>query len=201
MQSSDEGITPRQEALDMVKQAFLNKGIYLHFDAGNLYDQASGTDPADYDLDDSSHQVPYAQGVTLGYSADGRANLYTYKYTYMDIARKQIFHYMLFANSQNANGSAGSSGLAELNGNDFIISVGNWGLNSNTTADTNLLINYQAGTIMHEFGHNLGIRHGGDVNDNYKPNYYSVLNYLYQLAGLSTINNNEGDRYYYRAYA
>jgi hypothetical protein len=49
---------------------------------------------------------------------------------------------------------------------------------------------------MHEFGHNLGLYHGGDENTNYKPNYLSVMNYLHQLQGLPTIGDNEGDRYY-----
>lgn len=35
--------------------------------------------------------------------------------------------------------------------------------------------------MMHEFGHNLGLRHGGNENKNYKPNYVSIMNYMYQL--------------------
>jgi len=31
--------------------------------------------------------------------------------------------------------------------------------------------------LMHELGHNLGLRHGGDTNANRKPNYLSVMNY------------------------
>jgi len=50
---------------------------------------------------------------------------------------------------------------------------------------------------MHEFGHNLGLRHGGSVNTNYIPNYVSIMNYLYQIRGLPTIGTSEGDRYYY----
>ena len=38
----------------------------------------------------------------------------------------------------------------------------------------------EAGTTMHELGHNLDLRHGGDEDLNYKPNYISVMNYLYQ---------------------
>lgn len=41
----------------------------------------------------------------------------------------------------------------------------------------------QAGTIMHELGHALGLGHGGNSETNYKPNYLSVMNYSYQ-AGL-----------------
>ena len=42
----------------------------------------------------------------------------------------------------------------------------------------------QAGTLMHELGHNLGLRHGGDDHVRYKPNYLSVMNYAFQLTGL-----------------
>jgi hypothetical protein len=37
------------------------------------------------------------------------------------------------------------------------------------------------GTFMHELGHALGLRHGGDTHMNYKPNYHSVMNYLWQV--------------------
>ena len=200
MNSSDEGVTPMKEALDRVKDVFLSKNIYVHFDVGDLYDQAPGPDPADHDLDDSGHQVPFAQGIYLGEAGDGRANLFAYKYKYMDLARKQVFHYLIFAYSQNADGSSGSSGLAELNGNDFLVTLGNWGLSSDTPEDTNMLINFQASTLMHELGHNLGLRHGGDENLNFKPNYYSIMNYLYQLNGLPTIGTNEGDRFHLEWY-
>jgi hypothetical protein len=119
----------------------------------------------------------------------------------MDLARKQIFHYVIFANSQQADGSLGSSGLAELNGNDFLVTLGNLGLSSSPTSEENLLINFQASVLMHELGHNLGLRHGGDIDENYKPNYFSIMNYLYALAGLPQIGNNEGDRFYLEWYA
>jgi hypothetical protein len=42
----------------------------------------------------------------------------------------------------------------------------------------------QAGTLMHELGHNLELRHGGDDPVNNKPNYLSVMNYLFQVDGI-----------------
>ena len=48
-------------------------------------------------------------------------------------------------------------------------------------------------TIMHELGHNLGLHHGGNVDTNYKPNYNSVMNYLFQFAGVDTDCNASGD--------
>jgi hypothetical protein len=192
MNDADPACTPRKEALEKVRSAFLSHAIFIHFDTGNLFGKTSD----DYNLDGKSHTVPFALSMSLGYFK-GKTNFYDYKNKYMDIAKKQIFHYLLMAFSQNEDGSAGSSGIAEIKGNDIMITLGNWGLNSSTAEETNRLINCQAGTIMHELGHNLGLRHGGDVNDNYKPNYVSIMNYMYQIQGLPTIGNNEGDRYYY----
>ena len=39
----------------------------------------------------------------------------------------------------------------------------------------------QAGTILHEFGHNFGLGHGGTDEVNCKANYRSVMNYLFQF--------------------
>jgi hypothetical protein len=43
----------------------------------------------------------------------------------------------------------------------------------------------QAGVLMHELGHCLHLHHGGNVDTNNKPNYLSVMNYLFTLGGLS----------------
>lgn len=191
MDSEDPGVIPQKAALDKVKAVFAAKGYKLHFDVGDLYHQSPGINEALHDLGNASAKVPFAQGIELGAAGD-KANFYTYKAGHMDIRRRNIFYYMLFAYSRNADGSAGSSGVAEVNGNDSIVALGNWGL----VADSNRLINYQASTLMHEWGHNLGLLHGGNDNVNYKPNYYSIMNYHYQLSGLPTLNNNPGDRYY-----
>lgn len=37
---------------------------------------------------------------------------------------------------------------------------------------------------MHELGHNLGLRHGGNEEAPNKPNYLSIMNYNYTLKGL-----------------
>jgi hypothetical protein len=191
MNSADEGVTPRKEALDSVVAAFAPHNIAIHFDVGDLYDQDSGNlDPLDFDLG-GGQQVPLANGISFS-PVDGQADFYDYKAAYFNNARLQFFHYLIFANSQNFDGSLSSSGLAELEGNDIIVTLGNWGLSA--AGDLNKLINYQATTLMHELGHNLGLGHGGNESTNFKPNYLSVMNYTYQLRGLPTIGSNEGDR-------
>ena len=74
-----------------------------------------------------------------------------------------------------------TSGLSRgIGASDFIVSLGSW---DNAVGS----VNDQAGTFMHELGHNLGLRHSGlaDLLDtNFKPNYLSVMNYGFQTRGL-----------------
>jgi len=42
----------------------------------------------------------------------------------------------------------------------------------------------QAATFMHEFGHNLALRHGGDADTNCKPNYLSLMSYSLQFSDI-----------------
>ena len=56
----------------------------------------------------------------------------------------------------------------------------------------------QAGTIMHELGHNLDLSHAGLYRaPNCLPNYPSVMNYLYQTRGLTDTAGNEHIDYSY----
>lgn len=199
MDSSDEGVIPRREALQKVVDSFANENISIHFDVGDLFDQASGINPANFDLG-GGNQVPFSAGISLNIPvSDSRVDLYDIKRSHFNFSRLPIFHYMLMAYSQQSNGSAGPSGVAEIGANDLLISLGGWGLNSASGANKNELINIQASTIMHELGHNLGLLHGGNEERNYKPNYVSIMNYMYQLEGLPSIGINEGDRFYYTA--
>ena len=92
-------------------------------------------------------------------------------------AKAKAYRYCVFGQS---HGATDSSGLAELPGNDFMVTLGLW----NTPGGT---IDQQAGTFMHELGHTLNLGHGGVSNAgvvsnlNNKPNYYSVMNYIWQF--------------------
>ena len=96
--------------------------------------------------------------------------------------RSPIFHYVIAGNYQEPPASGAnqntSSGISRgIGASDLLISLG--GFNGGVGSQLQ-----QAGTLMHEFGHNLGLKHGGNENTNYKPNYFSIMNYLYQLRGL-----------------
>ena len=187
MNSADPGVIVRKEALQKLVNVFSAKSIKIHFDAGNLFNSEFSVN--DFNLGQNNSVVTYEPCVTFDQTTCSsnisyRRSLYDWKEEYMDLRRRSVFHYALFANSQLASGAAGSSGVAEFVGNDLIITLGGWGLTTNSTSNTNKLINFQASTLMHELGHNLGLEHGGNESTNYKPNYYSIMNYLYQLNGL-----------------
>jgi hypothetical protein len=103
----------------------------------------------------------------LGASDDFRV----YKAANFAANRNGYFHYVL--NPHRYATTSSSSGLAEINGDDLIVSLQCFSSTVNT-----------ANTIMHELGHNIGLRHGGFEDQNYKPNYNSVMNYLYQFPGI-----------------
>ena len=90
-------------------------------------------------------------------------------------AKLLAYRYCVFANRYwNPNmASWNSSGLGELPGNDFMVTLGGWNPVGGTSEQ-------KQGTLMHELGHALNLQHGGGDSVNYKPNYHSVMNYTWQ---------------------
>ncbi len=107
------------------------------------------------------------------------ANFQSRKATHFAANRNGYFHYVILPHEYTD--SPGSSGQAELPGDDLIVSMGCFGSFENTS-----------NTIMHELGHNLLLRHGGFENCNWKPNYNSVMNYRFQFPGVDTSCNAVG---------
>ena len=83
---------------------------------------------------------------------------------------KRLAYYYCVCSSPIFDESIGESrsGISECPGNDFVF--------AQSTNDAQ----EWAGTFMHELGHTLGLRHGGTDDVGYKPNYYSVMNYMWQ---------------------
>jgi hypothetical protein len=108
--------------------------------------------------------------------------------------RRFAYRYALFTHLQHPGSN--SSGCAELPGNDFVVSLGAFNTREgDRDYDGDGLpdimvgtVSQQAGTFVHELGHNLGLLHGGGDYLNHKPNYISVMSYLFQLAGIPPLD-------------
>ena len=103
------------------------------------------------------------------------------KVAHFDNNRKGYFHYAIFSHRYN-NASNNSSGIAEINGDDFMV-----------TLQVSLGDSEVSKTTMHELGHNLNLRHGGFENLNRKPNYNSIMNYRFQFPGIDADCDAVGD--------
>jgi hypothetical protein len=114
-------------------------------------------------------------------------NFFDIKAAQFDFGRAGVFHYCLLGhNSSEELGSV--SGNAEILGNDFYVTLGSWPNGEGRPLGS---VPDQAGTLLHELGHNLGLNHGGDIGlpeaehiKNRKPNYLSVMSYSFQVAGI-----------------
>jgi len=180
-----EGHKPDPDALAAVQAAFLAApdpiNLHLQVDEEIPHEAtitvvgATGTTQFD--------QIKQAHFMTV----DERAGLSAEDLLKKGTVKRQVFKYALFAH----NIQGGGSGYSETPGNDIIISLGNFDNFVGTT-------DQQSGTLMHEFGHSLGLLHGGAVapvdssdeliesrKDNCKPNYLSVMSYSRQLLELT----------------
>ena len=120
-----------------------------------------------------------ANGVLVG--GVSSSEFLNYKAVNLASNRNGYFHYVILPHYYNTN--SGSSGQAEVNGDDLIVSLRCSAFNTMWVSNT----------IAHELGHNLNLRHGGYENCNYKPNYNSVMSYKYQLNGVDSDCDTDND--------
>jgi len=164
MVGHDHNHKPKRWAIAKVIAAFRDApvsnpdettGINLHVDVGEL----GGGNPLEHDDD--------LNPVWTEFDAIKRDNFAP--------EREPIFHYCVFAHNYSGGTSSGLS--RGIPASDFIVSLGSWPEQVGTPMQ-------QAGTFMHELGHNIGLRHGGADHVNYKPNYLSIMSYFFQMSGL-----------------
>ena len=201
MKGGDHSHEFKQDAMEQVIAAFGNApvgnpdgttGINIHIDAGpdSIMDKPTLTKWGQHSAANSIAETKPLQQLgnwvvdkTTGKEIYDWADFEELKSDNFDKElRGKVFHYTIFAHSQGTHPSW--SGVAQIPGSNFIVSLGggNW---TETSIE-------QAGTFTHEFGHNLGLHHGGGPGlANWKPNYLSVMNYLYQVTGL-TLDHNDG---------
>ena len=163
--------------IDDLKRVMAIAGITVHIDVGDAIDQdgVAGNNPANYDLC-GGNELPW-QPIEMCSGAGcpaGVSSVYDLKDKYMDRNRRYVFHYSMLADGQDAQGNLSYGGIANWPGNTSI--------------------NNQDQAIVHELGHNLSLGHGGANAVNYKPNYYSEMNYSFP--GPLVIGQNDHEIYY-----
>jgi uncharacterized delta-60 repeat protein len=125
--------------------------------------------------------VPYDQflGTADGVNYDW-SEFEAIKQAFMEPARRAVFHYVVYA---DILGGVNASGISRgIPAADFILAAGDPSWNGGLT------VTQERSLFLHELGHNLALHHGGADDINYKPNYHSVLNYLWSLTGLPPDN-------------
>lgn len=157
------------------------RGISLHLDAGpaTLMDGATGRRWGTRS-DGEVLATPHALGAFSGPHFENYdwSDFTRLRDAHLSEARKHVFRYAI-AGYYSGDGR-GPSGNSELPGSDFLFGT-HW---RRGAGDDPFSFIELAGTIMHELGHTMGLRHGGMDNSPYKPNYLSIMGYLYQLTGL-----------------
>ena len=194
------GNEPEASSIAAVKEAFKlapidaggvenpdgEDGIRLWIDTG---DPATGDDlegGQEIDLEDvpNGSSVPKFAG---DFDGNGVSDFYDVKKEYFDANRRLAFHYLINSGSGTTEQGAGPGSCSDNvdNDDDGLVDyddIANCHRNSQAERPGNdIFMSFKGpGLLMHELGHNLNLRHGGDQNTNCKPNYVSVMNYNMQ---------------------
>ena len=152
-------------------------GIRLHVDNGS----ASVMNPvtgATWGALSKAEVIPH-QNTIGSFTGDDYnwADFDALKNLHFAIPRRRAFHYAISVH-QLGNGPdfAGLSRGVDDGASDFVLSQGGVVGGNDTTRGS---ADFQANTFMHELGHNLGLKHGGNDHEPYKPSYLSIMNYTF----------------------
>jgi hypothetical protein len=203
---------PDPAAIQMVVDAFAAHGINLHIDPVHnrvphsqivTFARAGDTGP----LQNGPKAICAGADMEAGVLGGFAVSFHDIKDRYFDPKRKIAYHYALFGHlntcltdnplatvgncgqcpgdrsTPSGSPTAGSSGIAELPGNDFIVSLAASFNNPLGSVRRNPFA--EGGVFMHELGHNLGLHHAGDqATPVDAPNYLSVMNGKYVFSGI-----------------
>jgi len=186
-----EGHEMSDDAVAKVVWAFAKHGIALHIDRGEMgggsqvahyspiaMEDVAGNNNDFWDYKWGNGWDTYPSGAPNDEVDVGLDNLHGC----FDVARFRIFHYCLFVHMMNCDGGhiqdiifGGHAGIADYPGDDILLSDGH-PLIIDSTAE--------AGTFMHELGHNLhldrdnyGIQLDGPVTCMNYAYIFSVVDY------------------------
>lgn len=194
---------PLPKALSLVTKAFLDAPKEL---VGN----PDGLPGINLHIDSVQEKIPEAQKISFYKTANSQGPHFQdlkAKYFGNDSSRqnqktmqalKIAYRYCIFGHSVT---EGKTTGIADLFGDDLMVLLPAYeaknflgiegatellltarhASSSRGTAVEDEWADMQAGTLMHELGHTLGLQHGGRDPINYKPNYFSVMNYSFQF--------------------
>ncbi len=176
----EKSFKPSEEDMRLVYEAFEKRGIHIHLDVGpDSVDYANPDEngnPQKWGAKSNAKAVPYEKIRSI---KDRDFSDWINKANQnFPIERRKVFHHCTFVDNiifTENNETSDISGVSAGIPSQYFM-VASW-----VKKDGQLAL---AGTFMHELGHNLGLKHGGDENVNYKPNYISVMNYSFQSSGL-----------------
>jgi uncharacterized repeat protein (TIGR01451 family) len=181
-------------------------GVQLHVDVGPLYGSGAiavapgpgGVSGTYGDFGGGGDQIPEAGNEIIESFSAPKGNGVPFddlKNNFFDSQREPIFHYAIFGHETNyrqATNDCTSGEASGIPGHDFMVTLGGspfgvptftcWGADANGLSVGSR--KEQAGTLMHELGHTLGLQHGGNesyTQDHPKPNYLSVMSYPFQM--------------------
>jgi len=158
MQDGTHSHRPSQAVIDTIIATFAAAGHEIRIDVSNA--------------------IPHENVIEIINSPGSSPHVQTLMNQHFDNAGDSRYYYSLWGHNYSFNGQfTGSSGIADLPGRVHLVTLGNFPNQTGTPE-------HQVGTMIHEFGHNLGQKHGGVDHGNFKPNYLSVMNYHYQLEGI-----------------
>jgi len=150
---------PTEASMKAVYDAFKAKDIRLHIDIGpESTDYVTGTKWKNYPGGSGANAFAYSAANQYPYPPGDSTNWNKIINNNFTASRRRIFHHSA-----------------------FVANLGDYGGWGNVRGQHTLLLKQEdqadSFCFMHELGHNLGLRHGGQDTINYKPNYISIMNY------------------------
>jgi hypothetical protein len=196
---------PDPGALSMVRDSFSNADITLHIDAGpdscmkNCTASGSGVP---WGTRSKANVIAHDDVTRVNYCpfGDKPSEIMEIRKNNFSPGRNPVFHYAVFAHAYTDQCSVTGDPDGESSGitpgdpgqpHTILVTLGHWTNSRGSQLE-------QAGTFMHELGHDLGLDHGGptglDIDEQikawaFKPNYLSVMDYAYQMGALLKNDN------------
>ena len=164
----EKNLKPDAEVFGLIARQFWNHGIRFHAIEGR--------------------GIPYEDIFDLGNGGTDYSNWNSTAVTNFPRKYWNVARYALMVNKIGCNDVSPDVllGIAEAIPGQFVVVAD--GLIKSSYKDSHNT--RKAINLMHELGHTFGLGHGGNDHVLYKPNYLSVMNYLYNETGL-IVNTSE----------